>query len=88
MKIGNDNKGKTLEIGDICSFQIDKVKYEGMIGYDEEYFSFVFEMIDDRFPCVLMSKVDYNSIEKIKNVWSTNVKDDKYKFYRELAKNN
>lgn len=87
MIVGYDNKGLKLNWGDICTFEIHGTEYEGMIIYDEEYFGYNFEMKDDHFPSVVMSKADYNSIEKIINVWSTNPGKDDFDFYRELAKN-
>lgn len=81
--VGFDKNGAKLNIGDICSFNIDKEKYEGIIMYDEDVYAFVFEMKDDKFPAVYMLKADLDSIEKIINVYST-VRGDKYEFYREL----
>jgi len=71
-----------LQIGDICSFTIKDKLYEGMIMYDEDVFSFVFEMEDDKFPCVVMSGADLDSIVKICNVGST-VRFDRFEFFRE-----
>ena len=81
--VGFDKKNDKLQIGDICTFTINKVKYEGMIMYDEDVFAYVFEMEDDKFPSVFMLKADLGSIEKIINVYST-VKEDEYGFYRDL----
>lgn len=86
MKIGIDNKGQELQLGDICKFKMDKKDYEGMISYDSSYFCFTFEMRDDNFPEVFMKKADTASIEKIINVWSTKSNDEKYKFYQDLVK--
>lgn len=87
MLVGYDKNNKKLDWGDICKFTIDKKQYEGMIDYDEDCFAYTFEMKDDKFPCVLMSKADINSIEKIIGVWSTCPGEDDYDFYREIAKN-
>lgn len=81
--VGFDKNNVKLQIGDICTFTIDKVKYEGMIMYDEDVFAYIFEMKDDKFPSVYMMKADLDSIEKIINVYST-VKNDEYGFYRDL----
>lgn len=83
--IGYDNNNNKLEIGDICSFKIDKIQYEGMIEYDESEFAFIFNMKDDNFPCVLMHKADLGSIKRIINVFSTK-NGDEYEFYRNLFK--
>jgi hypothetical protein len=55
-----------------------------MIIYEEDYFAYAFEMLDDNFPVVLMSKADLGSIEKIINVLSTNINDPTYAEYRKL----
>lgn len=81
--IGRDKDNKKLQIGDICNFKLDNKDYEGMIIYDEESFAFAFEMKDDSFPEILMSKIDYSSISKIINVNSTKL-NDKYGFYRKI----
>lgn len=57
-----------------------------MVLYEEEDFAFAFEMLDNQFPCILMNKVDRDSIEKIVNVWETKVNEDKYEPYRKLIK--
>jgi hypothetical protein len=51
--------------------------------YDEDVFAYVFEMKDDKFPSVYMLKADLDSIEKIINIYSTNMNDE-YGFYREI----
>lgn len=78
-----NGKPEKLQVGDICAFKIDKKQYEGMIMYDEDVFAFVFEMEDDKFPCVYMLKADLDSIEKICNVGST-IRGDRFEFYREV----
>lgn len=88
MIVGYDKNGQKLDWGDICKFTIDDKEYEGMIDYDEEMFGYTFEMKLHTFPCVIMSKADYGSIEKIIGIWSTSPGNDDYDFYRELAKNN
>lgn len=65
MRVGTDSKGKELTVNCLCSFKIDGEQYEGLITYDEEVYSYVFEMLDDNFPCVLMSKADYDTINLI-----------------------
>lgn len=85
MLVGHDKRNQKLNWGDICKFTIDKKEYEGMIDYSEEYFAYTFEMKNDNFPSVLMSKADLGSIEKIINVWSTNPNDGIYDFYRKIA---
>jgi hypothetical protein len=84
MKIGYDNKGQELQMCDVCKFTIDKVEYKGMIVYDDQEYAFMFEMLDDTFPSVYMHKVDSSSIEKIVNVYSTNVNDKTYEGFRKL----
>jgi hypothetical protein len=81
--VGYGKNNVKLDIGDICTFTINKVKYEGMIMYDEDVFAYVFEMKDDKFPSVYMLKADLDSIEKIINIYSTNMNDE-YGFYREI----
>lgn len=81
--VGLDKNDTKLQLGDICVFTIDNVKYEGMVMYDESEFAFVFEMRDDKFPSVLMRKADLGSIEKIISVYST-YRGDEYEFYREV----
>lgn len=53
-RIGWDKKGKSLNIGDICKFNVEinfkQKELERMIIYDEETFSYAFEMKDDNFP--------------------------------------
>ena len=85
--IGYGKNNVKLDIGDICTFTIKKVKYEGMIMYDEDVFAYVFEMKDYKFPSVYMLKADLGSIEKIINIYSTNMNDE-YGFYRELYNKN
>jgi len=85
--VGHGKNNIKLDIGDICTFTIEKVKYEGMIMYDEDVFAYVFEMKDDKFPSVCMSKADLDSIEKIINVLFTHINDE-YEFYRELCNKN
>jgi len=72
-----------LQIGDICSFTIKDRLYEGMIMYDEDVFSYVFEMKSGNFPCVMMSVADLGSIAKICNIGST-VRFDRFEFFREV----
>jgi len=84
MKIGYDGKGNELEVYDICKFKINKKEYEGMIRYDEGEYAFIFEMLDNNFPAVLMNKVDFGSIEKIANVYSTKINYKQYEDYRKL----
>ena len=83
--VGNDKNGYELAFGDICKFKLEvdleEREYEGMIVYDEESFAYAFEMKDDNFPIVLMSKACLNSIEKIINVMATRLNDE-YGFYR------
>jgi hypothetical protein len=86
MIVGYDKTGQKLDWGDICKFTIEKKEYEGMIDYDEDVFAYVFDMKDDKFPCVLMSKVDLDSIERIINIWSTQPDKDNYDFYRDIAR--
>ena len=88
MIIGYDNKNQKLDCGDICKFTIDNKEYEGMIIYDEESFAYALEMKDDKFPIVLICKTDFNSIEKIISIWSTQNDKDRYEFYRELVNKN
>lgn len=92
--VGTDKNGQNLEIGDICTFilgkdydLVEEIQCEGMIDYDEETFSFSFEMLDPSFPIVLMQYAKAGSIEKIVNVWHTaGLEDEKYKEYQKLAK--
>ena len=88
-RIGYDKKGKLLNIGDICKFEVEvnfrKKECEGIIIYDEETFSYAFEMKDDNFPIVLMNKVYMNSIKKIINVMET--MDREYEFYKKIYEN-
>jgi hypothetical protein len=84
MRVGKDKNNQELRLGDICKFTIKGKEYEGMIIYEEDYFAYAFEMLDDNFPVVLMSKADLGSIEKIINVWSTNINDPTYAEYRKL----
>lgn len=81
--IGFDKNNEKLQMGDICIFTIGRGRYEGIIIYDEESFSFAFEMEDETFPMILMSAVERGSIEKICNVMSTKL-GDRFEFYREL----
>lgn len=53
--------------------------------YDEDVVAYVFEMKDNKFPCVLMAKADLGSVEKICNVYGTKLGDE-YEFYREIYK--
>lgn len=85
MIVGYGKKAQKLNWGDICKFTIDKKEYEGMINYDEDVFAYVFDMKDEKFPCVLMSKADLDSIEKIIGVFATSPGKDDYDFYREIA---
>lgn len=62
MRVGFDSKGKELFENYVCTFMLDKQSYEGIIRYDEEVYSYVFEMLEDNFPCVLMIRADYDSI--------------------------
>lgn len=80
--IGFDKVNEKLQIGDICTFKIGDIEYEGMIMYDEDVFSFVFEMDCDNFPCVCMSKANLNTINKICSVGSTR-RGDRFEFFRE-----
>lgn len=84
-RVGVDSKGCELNIGDICKFKIEKQEYEGMIMYDEDVFAYVFEMKNDKFPCVKMSVAELGSIERTINVCSTKLNDE-CEFYRELWK--
>lgn len=81
MYVGYDSKGNKLNVWDICKFKINKNKYEGIIVYDEDTYSYAFEMKDDNFPIILMKNC--NDIEKIISVTSTKI-DDEYEFYRNL----
>lgn len=80
--IGIDIHGNKLQVGDICTFKFKNEKYEGIIMYDEESYAFAFEMKNDSFPRLLMYKADFESIERIINVMSTQLYDEKYEFYR------
>lgn len=71
MNIGIDKNNNKLELGDICKFAINNKEYEGMIDYSEEDFAYIFEMKDDKFPSILMNKVDFGSIIKIVGIYST-----------------
>lgn len=84
--IGFGKNNEKLQIYDICAFKIDKKQYEGIITYDEDVFSFVFEMDNETLPAIFMSKVDYDSIEKVCGVMGTKL-GDRFEFYRELYKN-
>jgi len=84
--IGFDNEQNKLQLGDICTFKINRIEYEGMIGYSDIDFAYTFEMKYDTFPSVYMMKADLGSINKIINVWSTDPKEDAYEFYRTLIK--
>lgn len=86
MRIGEDKNNVSLETGDICKFVIDDQEYEGIIAYDEGYFAYTFEMLDDKFSSVLMSKAEYNSIEKIQNVWEVESEEPKFIEFRKLAR--
>jgi hypothetical protein len=94
--VGLDKNGQKLDIGDICKFvliedpdHVDRFEREGMIDYDEDSFSFAFEMLDPQFPIVLMQYAKAGTIEKIVNVWHTaGMKGEKYLEYQELAKAN
>ena len=66
--IGIDAQGKELKCGDICSYKYDNVERKGMIIYDEETYSFAFEQLDDKFPLILMSLVEFDTIKKNKNI--------------------
>ena len=84
--IGNDKNGKALNIGDICKFELkigtEQKEYEGIVVYDEETFSYAFEMKDDNFPTILMQKACISSIDKITGVMGTTEKE--YEFYRKI----
>ena len=86
--VGYDSVGNKLQTGDICSFKLENESHEreGIIVYSEDYFAFCFDMNDNQFPSVLMSKVELGTIKKIVNVWSTQATDEKYKWYQELFK--
>jgi len=81
--IGFDSNGEKLQIYDICDFKVNGKQYEGMITYDEDVFSFVFEMDNDNFPAVIMSKVDCDSIIKISNIDNAKQNSD-FDFYKGL----
>ncbi len=66
--IGNDKFGEKLRCGDICEYEINKVKIRGLIVYDEDTYSFAFEQLDDNFPITLMSAVEHGTIEKSINM--------------------
>ena len=87
--IGNDKNGMELEIGDICKFELkigtEQKEYEGMIIYDEDTFSYAFEMKDDNFPIILMQKAYLFTINKIINVTCT--VNEEYEFYRKVYEN-
>lgn len=87
--IGYDGAGNKLAINDICTFKLQNESYEheGMIVYDEDTFSFCFEMNDSTFPIVMMDKADRTSIKKIINVWSTKNNNERYKWYQDLVNN-
>ena len=84
--VGRDKNGLELNLGDICKFTIKEKEYVGMIMYDEQEFSYVFDMLDDNFPCVLMNKVDMESISKIINIYSTKVNDE-WEGFRNIWRN-
>lgn len=86
MHIGYDNKGQKLDLGDICKFTINKQEKIGMITYSDTDFAYCLDMLDDSFPSIYMHKTDVGSIEKIINVWSTDVNDKTYEGFRKIAK--
>lgn len=82
--IGFDKLHQGLKIDDICKFEIEGVSYEGIISYDEQKFAYIFEMIDDQFPAIMMHLC--SNIERITNVWSTGINDSTYEKYRKLKR--
>lgn len=75
-RVGIDKDGTDLSVGDICKFKIKGKEYIGMIMYEEQEFSHVFDMLNDKFPCIFMNKVDEFSISKIISIYSTKVNDE------------
>lgn len=63
MRVGFDKNGKALYEGYICTFEIDDRECEGIIRYDEEVYGYVFDMLDNNFPSIIMSRVDYDTIK-------------------------
>ena len=93
MIIGYDKNKIELREGDICKFIVEcpfekkLIEMEGMISYDREYFAYEFDINEKVYPhylSILMSKAEYGSIEKIINVDSTKINDEKYKFYQDI----
>ena len=71
--IGVDSRGNKLECGDICLFNYknereEVIKSKGLIIYDEDSYSFVFEQLDDNFPLLLMNKVERDTIIKLYHI--------------------
>jgi hypothetical protein len=66
--VGCDRYGHDLKCGDICKYKIADNKFTwGMIFYSEEDYAFAFEQLDDKFPVLLMSRAELDTIEKISN---------------------
>lgn len=79
--IGTDSCGNSLKCGDICSFKIKLQRRKisenepnlennietmlGMIIYDEDYFAFAFETLDNYAPVLLMERAELYSIKRI-----------------------
>lgn len=79
--IGFDSNGEKLQVYDICRFTIGGEPHMGIIVYDEDVFSYIFEMDNEDLPAIMMSRTDLSSIEKIYNVLDTKI-GDRYRFYR------
>lgn len=75
MVIGYDKNGTELKVGNKCKFSISHktgvrfinktVEYIGTIAYDEDTYSYCFEMVLGTLSPILMSAVIKDSIEKL-----------------------
>jgi|GEM_PF-5770661 len=86
--IGTDAQGKELRCGDICSYKYTNIESQGMIVYDEETYSFAFEQLDNKFPMILMSLVELDSIKRLKNINQITNNYSNAKEWKEIYNNN
>lgn len=69
--VGSDKKGIELRCGDVCSFLLPSVvsgashHMKGIIMYDPDTYSYVFETLDPYAPVIMMSAALPHSIEYI-----------------------
>lgn len=87
MTIGYDKNGEELDLLDLCSFTIDNKEYEGIIKYNENDYAYGFEMLDDRFPYVIMYRVDFGSIKRLYNLQQIRDSEELYLKYEEIIQN-